>query len=85
MIHRPHVVDDFGYIPREVLFEQLRFGGEEVLERALRALDLAGEHGLLADVHEHEEIGVRESEYRSIETSQKPVGGGQQALQLAGE
>jgi hypothetical protein len=43
------------------------WGGEEVLERALRALDLAGEHGLLAHVHEREDVGVGQRQHRTVD------------------
>lgn len=82
VIHRPHVIDDFIDIPRQLQLEELRLGGQQVLQRTLRALDLARQHRFLADIHEDEEIWIRQSLDRSIEAAQGDVGRRQQPLQL---
>jgi hypothetical protein len=64
----------------EVPLEELRLGGQQILKRALRALDLAREHGLLADVHEDEQIGVRQREHRTVEVPEGAVGRRKKAL-----
>lgn len=46
------VVDDFVDVLGGVGGEDLGFGGEHVVERALGALDLTGEDGFLSDVHQ---------------------------------
>jgi len=51
----------------------------------LRALDLAGEHGLLADVHEHEQVGIGQREHGAIQPPQGVVGLRQALAQRAGE
>jgi len=50
-----HLIDVFGSLGRI----KLRLGGQEILQRALRAFDLAGKNGLLTNVHEDEKVGVR--------------------------
>jgi hypothetical protein len=42
VVHGTDVVDDLDDVVRPLRVEDLRFGREEVLERALRSLDLAG-------------------------------------------
>ena len=85
MVHRPYVVDHLVYVGRQALVEELRLGCEQILQGALRALNLAGEHRLLAHIHEDEEVGVRQREHRAVEATQRPVGSGEQALQLAAQ
>lgn len=76
VVHGPHVVGHFIHVLGRVGIEQLRFGGQQVLQRGLGALDLAGEHGLLAHVHEDEQIGVGQREHRAVEMAERVVGGG---------
>lgn len=85
VIHRPHVIDDFIDIPRQLQLEELRLGGQQVLQRTLRALDLARQHRFLADIHEDEQIRVRQREYRAIEATECTVRGGQQPLEFASQ
>lgn len=77
--------DDFVDIAGQVLIEELRIGGKQVLERALRSLDLAGEDRLLADVREDEEVGIREREHGAVKWPGGTVGRGKEPMQLAGE
>jgi hypothetical protein len=46
---------------------------------------MAGEHRLLAHVHEDEEVRVRQDEHRAVEATQRAVGRGKQAVKLAGK
>jgi hypothetical protein len=55
---RAHVVDDFVDVLRSRRVEELGFSGQEILKGALRAFDLAREHGLLANVHVDEQVGL---------------------------
>ena len=71
-MHGPDVVDDLLDIARPVRVEDLGLGGEQVLKRALRPLDLAGEHRLLA--HAHERVGVRQRQYGTVEPAERSIG-----------
>jgi len=84
MIHGPDVVDHFVQVPGAGFrAKQIGLGGQKILQRALRTFDLAGEHGLLADIHEDEQVGIREGLHGAVETAQGPVGLGEQGLQPA--
>ncbi|GIX33058.1 MAG: hypothetical protein KatS3mg125_1014 [Lysobacterales bacterium] len=85
MVHGPHVVGYLLHVLGGVGVEKLRLGGEQVLQRALCALDLAGEHRLLAHVHVDEEIRIGQREHRAIEPAQRVVGGGEPLAQGAAE
>ena len=82
MIHGADVVEHFIDVPRPVRGEDAGFGGKHVLQGALGAFDLAGEHGFLADVHGDEEIGMRQRPDRAIQTAQRAVGPREQGLQF---
>ena len=41
VVHCPDIVDDFVKITRTVRHEDLRLGGEQILQRTLRTFDLA--------------------------------------------
>lgn len=61
MLHSLDVVDRFVHVTRKVdWIEQLCFGGQQSLERALRSLDLARQDGLLSDVHAHQHVGMQQ-------------------------
>ena len=80
VVHRRHVVDDFPRVADAARRRKARLGGEHVAERALRALDLAGEHGLLAHVHEHEEVGLGQGMDGAVQPAQRAVGRRQPGL-----
>ena len=54
MVHGANVVEHLVYVLRPAGQEHIGFGGEHILQRALGAFDLAGEYGLLADIHSNE-------------------------------
>jgi hypothetical protein len=84
VLHRAHVIHDLVDVSRAIRCQQLRLGGEQILQRALGALDLAREHRLLAHVHENKEVRVGQRLHGAVEPAQRTVGVGEQALQLAG-
>ena len=83
VIHGGNVVDDLVDVPGRFGRIEVSFGGQEVLKRTLRALNLARQYRFLTDIHENEKIGVRQGLDRAIEPSQGQVGLGQQALEFA--
>ena len=84
VIQGPHVVDDLVHVLGAGIWpEQVRLGGQQILQRALRAFDLAGQHSFLAHVHEHEQIGVRQGEHGAVEPAQRTVGLREQGLKFA--
>lgn len=66
------------------LFRGLPLGFElqDIFKGALRALDLGTEHGFVAHVHGHEEIGIRKDGADTIEPTQCPICLGKQVVQL---
>ena len=80
VVHGADVVDHLIDVPGDVA-GQLGLGGEQVLQRTLRAFNLAGQHRFFADVHEDEQIGVGQGLNRPIKPSEHPVGLRQQHLQ----
>lgn len=82
-IHRTDVVHHFFDVAGASLTKKVSFGGEEVLKRALGSLNLARKHGLLADVHVDEEVGIRQRLDGAIQSAQRAVGLGEQPLQIA--
>jgi hypothetical protein len=58
VVHGSHVIHHLVHVLGLVGREDAGLGGEEVVERTLGALDLAGEHGLLTHLHEDEEVGI---------------------------
>ena len=85
VVHGPNVVDDLRDVRRGAVAEHSRLDGQQVLEGALRSLNLAREHGLLADVHVDEQVRVRKRLDRSVKTTQCPVGLRQPTLQFKPE
>src|SRR5690606_9421495 len=85
MVHGAHVVGLLVHVPGGIGVEQLRLGSQQILQGALRALDLAGEHGLLADIHEYEQVGIGQREHGAVQPSQGVVGLRQALAQRAGE
>src|SRR5690606_11859911 len=59
VVHRMEELYDLVHVPRSIRCEYLRFRSEHVLQRTLRALDLARQDCLFPDVHEDEEVRVR--------------------------
>ncbi len=55
------------------------------IDGVLGALDLAGEHRLLAHVHEHKQIRVWQRFHRPIQPAQGSIGLGEKHLQLAAQ
>ena len=74
VIHGRHIVDHFTRVPGAAGRQKTRLGGEHVMERALRALDLAGEHGLLAHVHEREKARFGQGVDGAVQPAQGAVG-----------
>ena len=58
VVHRPHVVDDLVDVIRDFRAKNVGFGRQQVLQRALRALNLARKHRLFAHVHVNKEVGI---------------------------
>ena len=74
IVHGDDVIDHFIDIAGAMRRQDVRFGREQVLQGALRALDLAGEYGLLSDIHEDEQIGIGQGLDRPIQTTEGAVG-----------
>ena len=86
MVHRPHIVHYLIHIAGQRLgAEQIGLRRQQVLQGALCALDLAGEHRLLAHVHEHEQIRVWQRFHRPIQPAQGSIGLGEKHLQFAAQ
>ena len=86
MVHRLHIVHHFIHIARQALgAEEVGLRRQQILQGALGALDLAREHRLLAHIHEHKQIGIRQGFHRPIQPAQGPIGLGEQHLQLAAQ
>jgi hypothetical protein len=73
VVHGRDVVDHLIDVAGRVRGQNLGFGGEKILEGALGPFDLAGEHGLLADVHEDEKVRIGKCLDGSIQSTQSPV------------
>ena len=73
VVHRGDVIHHFIHVLRGFGREDMRLGGEEVLQGALRAFDLAGKDGLLAHIHEDEEVGMRKNLNGATEPPQGAV------------
>ena len=82
-VHRLDVIHDFVDIAGDLSGFHRSLGREEILQRALGALDLTGEQRLLADVHIDEELWIRQRVNRSVQAAQRAVGLGEQALKIA--
>jgi hypothetical protein len=80
-VHGANVVDDFFDVGGATIRGDLGFLGEQVLEGALRAFDLAGEHGFPPDIHVNEEVGVGQSLDRPVQPTEGAVRVGQLMLQ----
>ena len=85
VVHRAHIVDDLIHIARQMLTRHQRLSGKQILQRTLRALDLAREHRLLAHVHVNEEIGIGQGEHRAVEPPECAISAREQRHQLAGK
>ena len=83
--HGAHVVDDFFDIVRPVFVVDGGLGGQQVLQRALRAFDLAGQHRFLADIHENEQVRVWQGQHGAVEPAQRTVGLGKEGGELGTE
>jgi hypothetical protein len=60
MVHGTDVVHYLGHIGRGIVGpEDFGLRRQQILEGALRTLDLARQHRLLPHVHEHEEVRIR--------------------------
>jgi hypothetical protein len=80
VVHRTNVVHYFRHVLRLGRREDAGLGREKIVQRALRAFDLAGKHRLLAHIHENEEVRVRQCQNRAVEPAKRPVGLGEQAV-----
>jgi hypothetical protein len=74
VVHCLDIVEHLGNVRGSIRIVQARLGSQEVLQRALRSFNLAGHDGVLANVHEDEEIRVRQYLNRPVQTSQREVG-----------
>ena len=72
--HRSHVIDDLMRVTWTTRRENACLGGQYILEGTLRALDLAGEYGLLPYIHEDEEVGIGQRLDGTIQPTQGTVG-----------
>src|SRR5690606_5337486 len=84
VLHCSDVVDDLRDILGAVVVDEMGFGSKQILERALRTLDLTRQYRFLADIHIHEEVGIRQRLDRAVQPAKRAVGLGQEPLQLAG-
>jgi hypothetical protein len=84
-IHRPDVVHDLTNIGREGFIQKPCFSGEEILERALSAFDLARQDCFPTDIHVYEKVWVRQGQDRTIEASQLAVCFGQKLLEFCSD
>lgn len=83
MIHRTHVIHNFVHVTGKAIGEDMSLGGEQVLKRALGALDLARKHRPLPYVHEDEKVRVRQGQYGAIQATQRTVGLRESSLEIA--
>lgn len=82
VVHGPDVVDDFVHVAcGRFIPQEIRLGHKQVLEGTLGALDLTGEDRLFPDVHEDEQVGIRERQDGAIETAKGVVRAGEEAVQ----
>jgi hypothetical protein len=70
MLHGGHGVEDLVHIVGPPRRQDACFGGEHVLQGTLRALDLAREHRLLADVHRDEQFRMRQGADRPVQPTE---------------
>lgn len=73
MVHGGHVVDDLIDIFGAVRGKDVRLSREQVLQGALRALDLAGEHGFFPHIHEDEKVGIGKRLDGAIKATQSAI------------
>jgi hypothetical protein len=71
--HRYDVVDDLVDVPRDLRDARLELHGKQIVERALRPLDLRAEHCLLSNVHRDEEIRARHVPDLAVQTADRLV------------
>ena len=60
-VHRAHIIDDFFDIPGQAGRENLRFGGQHILQGTLCSFDLTRKHRFFADIHVNEQVRMRQS------------------------
>ncbi len=82
-VHGAHVVHHLGDVARCFPAEHLGLRGQEILERALCAFDLAREHRFLSDVHVDEEVGIRQRVDGPVEPAKGAIGFRKPPLKLA--
>ena len=83
-IHRRDMVGDFGDIaPLVRRREYFRLRRQQIMQRRLRAFNLAGMHRLFAHIHLHKQIGVRQRVNRTVQPPDGEVGLRQGFLQFA--
>ena len=85
MVHRTNIIDYLFDVARAIRSEDIGFRREQVLEGALRPLDLAREHRLFPHIHHDEEIGMGQRLDRAVEPAERPICIRKQALHLAAE
>ena len=83
--HSADVVHHFVHVAGPVRREDIRFGRQQVVQRTLRALDLAREHRFLANVHVYEQVRMGKRLNGPVQPSQGKVGLREQSLQRSGE
>jgi hypothetical protein len=82
VVHRPHIVDRFFNIFRDILPGGVNLELQDIFERALRTLDLRTENGLVAHVHCHEQVRVGQNGGAAIESTQRAIRVRQQAGEI---
>jgi hypothetical protein len=82
--HRRHVVLDFEHVAGTVRVGNARLGSQKIIECAACSLDAAREDGLLPDVHEDEEVRVRQVLDRTVEAAQGALGAIERFLAVQG-
>ena len=87
VVHRVDVADDLVDVLRQPAPSRtgLELDREQILERALRPLDLRAEHSLAPDVHVDEEVRVRNGLDDAVQATDGLIGPGQERVQLTVE
>ena len=81
MLQRGDVVDDLADVEcGPAVGEQLE--GEDVVHRALGALDLGAQQCFLADVHRQEQIGIGQGPRQPVEAAYGDIGSREQPPEL---
>ena len=81
VVHGRNVVDDLRHVVGESRAGTVELECQDIVEAALRTLNLRAENSLAANVHGDEEIGVREGATHAVQPADRLIGVGQQGDQ----